>query len=78
MDGYAFAQVGPVWALGAEILEKMGKVDEAMRWDRDVRRMTGASTGPAQRRLIQDLVRRGKAKVRDSHTRWGWQWGRGA
>lgn len=67
LDGYAFAQVGPVWALGAEILEKMGKADEAVRWDRDVRRMAGASTGPAQRRLIQDLVRRGKNKVRGSY-----------
>jgi hypothetical protein len=62
----AFAQLGPISDLGGDVLERMGRLQEAREWDRDAERLTGTSMGSARRRTVQELVRKGDHEVRTS------------
>lgn len=60
-------QLSQLWDLGGDVLEKMGRLQEAREWDHDAEHLVGTIINSARRRALQELVRKGDHEVRTSN-----------
>lgn len=56
-------EMSPIWDLGGDVLERMGRLAEAREWDMKGEQLMRTNRGSAKRRTIQELVRRGDHEV---------------